>query len=99
WRATDGFSETYPAFTGGTAVGQWRPTVPPPGPRSAQGLPFPSMFVLDSNSQFRPGLPRALGSATYAADFDSVKQLGQQTGSTRTADPAALAMFWEGNAS
>src|SRR4051794_31257364 len=26
WRATDGFNGTYPAFAGGTAVGQWRPT-------------------------------------------------------------------------
>ena len=28
WRATDGFSVPYPPFTGGTAVGQWRPTPP-----------------------------------------------------------------------
>src|SRR5215831_14623093 len=26
WRAADGFSLPYHAFTGGTAVGQWRPT-------------------------------------------------------------------------
>jgi hypothetical protein len=26
WRATDGFTSTFPPFTGGTATGQWRPT-------------------------------------------------------------------------
>src|SRR4029453_18655100 len=52
WRATDGFSTSYPLFTGGTAVGQWRPTPSAFGPMSAQGLAFTSMFVLVSNSQF-----------------------------------------------
>ena len=71
WRATDEFSASYPAFTGGIAVGQWRPTLPASGPMSAQGLAFTSMFVLTSNSQFRPAPPRALDSATYAADFNA----------------------------
>ncbi len=56
WRTTDGFSATYPAFTGGMAVGQWRPTPPAFGPMSAQGLAFTEMFVLVSNTQFQPAL-------------------------------------------
>ncbi len=58
WRATDGFNGTYPAFNGGTAVGQWRPTprlVPPPptcGSMSAQGLAFTSTFALVSETSF-----------------------------------------------
>lgn len=32
-------------------------------------------------------------------DFNAVKELGRNTGSTRTADQTALAPFWEGNAS
>jgi membrane-associated phospholipid phosphatase len=99
WRASDGFGATYPAFTGGTAVGQWRPTPPAFGPMSAQGLAFTNMFVLSSNSQFRPAPPRGLTSSTYTADFDAVKALGRNTGSTRTDDQTALAVFWEGNAS
>ena len=99
WRAADGFSASYPPFTGGTAVGQWRPTPPAFGPMSAQGLAFTEMFVLADNTQFRPGLPRALTSATYTNDFNAVKALGRNTGSTRTEDQAALAVFWEGNAS
>src|SRR2546426_2878818 len=99
WRATDGFSASYPAFTGGTAVGQWRPTPPAFGPMSAQALAFTAMFVLDNNTQFRPGPPRALTSPTYTDDFNAVKARGRNTGSTRTADQTALAPFWEGNAS
>ena len=99
WRATDGFNASYPAFTGGFAVGQWRRTPPAFGAMSAQGLAFTSMFVLDSNTQFRPGPPRALTSTTYTDDFNAVKALGRNNGSTRTPDQTALAVFWEGNAS
>lgn len=99
WRATDGFSASYPPFTGGTAVGQWRPTPPAFGPMSAQGLAFTAMFVLVNNTQFEPGPSRSLASATYTDDFNAVKALGRQTGSTRTEDQTALALFWDGNAS
>lgn len=99
WRSTDGFGETYDAFTGGFAVGQWRPTPPAFGPMSAQGLAFTDMFVLDDSTQFMPSPPRALASATYTEDFNTVKALGRRTGSTRTEDQTSLAVFWEGNAS
>jgi hypothetical protein len=98
WRADDGFSVPQPAFSGGLAVGQWRP-VPPAIAMSAQPLAFTDTFVLASNSQFRPAAPRTLASATYTDDFNSVKALGRKTGSTRTEDQTALAPFWEGNAS
>ena len=99
WRATDGFGASYPPFTGGTAVGQWRPTPPAFGPMSAQGLAFTSMFVLASNTQFGLPSPRGLTTAGYTRDFNAVKALGRKTGSTRTEDQTALALFWEGNAS
>jgi membrane-associated phospholipid phosphatase len=101
WRATDGFNPVvpYPPFTGGTAVGQWRPTPPAFGAMSAQGLAFTEMFVLFNDRQFQPEPPRGLNSTTYADDFNAVKALGRRTGSTRTEDQTALAPFWEGNAS
>jgi hypothetical protein len=99
WRATDGFNVVYPPFTGATAVGQWRPTPPAFGPMSAQGLAFTIMFALVNNTQFDPGPPRGLTSATYTDDFNAVKALGRKTGSTRTDDQTALALFWDGNAS
>jgi hypothetical protein len=99
WRAGDGFSSAYPPFTGGMAVGQWRPTPPSFGAMSAQGLAFTDTFVLAGGDQFRPPLPRTLASTTYTDDFDTVKALGRRTGSTRTEDQSSLAVFWEGNAS
>ena len=96
WRATDGFGGSYPPFTGGTAVGQWRPTPPAVRRMSAQGLAFTSMFALVSNTQFEPGPPRSLTSATYSDDFNAVKALGRSTGSTRTEDQTALALFLGG---
>jgi hypothetical protein len=97
-RAADGFNTSYPPFTGGTAVGQWRP-VPPATMMSAQALAFTAPFVVESNTQFRPAPPRTLASATYTEDFNAVKALGRRTGSTRTDAQTALAPFWEGNAS
>jgi membrane-associated phospholipid phosphatase len=98
WRANDGFTVSYPPFVGGSAVGQWRP-VPPATAMSAQGLAFTDPFVLLSNAQFQPEPPRSLTSSTYTEDFNTVKSLGRNTGSTRTQDQTALAPFWEGNAS
>jgi hypothetical protein len=98
WRATDGFSASYPPFTGGTAVGQWRP-ISPATSMSAQSLAFTAPFVVESNTQFRPDPPRALAGATYTDDFNAVKALGRRTGSTRTEAQTELAPFWEGNAS
>jgi hypothetical protein len=97
WRTADGFSASYPAFTGGTTVGQWRP-ISPATSMSAQPLAFTLPFVVESTTQFRPGPPRALASATYTADFNAVKALGRKTGSTRTDAQTQLAPFWEGNA-
>jgi hypothetical protein len=99
WRATDGFSASYPAFTGGNEVGQWRPTPPAFAPMSAQSLAFTAMFVVPSNSLFRPEPPRGLHTETYTNDFNAVKALARKTLSTRTAEQTALALFWEGNAS
>lgn len=97
-RANDGFNDTYVAFAGGSAVGQWRPVAPATA-MSAQALAFTAPFVLVANTQFRPPAPRGLDSPTYVADFNAVKALGRMTGSTRTEEQTALAPFWEGNAS
>lgn len=98
WRAADGISAPVPAFTGGSATGQWRPTPPASAAMSALTLAFTRPFVLDNTTQFRPQAPRARSSRTYADDFNAVKALGRRTDSTRTEDQTALAPFWEGNA-
>jgi membrane-associated phospholipid phosphatase len=99
WRAADGFTGTYPAFRGGTAVGQWRPTPPLMGAMSSQPLAFTAPFVLPSTILFQPPPPRGLLTQTYTDDFNAVKVLGKATGSTRTDDQTWLAPFWDGNAS
>jgi hypothetical protein len=98
-RSNDGYSASYPAFVGGTAIGQWRPTPPAFGPMSNPSLAFTDMFVLASSTQFQPERPRALTSTIFTDDFAAVKALGRQTDSTRTDDQTALARFWEGSAS
>jgi len=62
----------------------------------SQGLAFTAMFVLDNSTQYRPGPPRAPISPTYTDDFNAVKALGRDTGSTRTVDQMALAPFLGG---
>jgi hypothetical protein len=99
WRAGDGFSTPQAPFTGGTAPGQWRPTPTAFAPMSAQGLAFTDTFVLNNNLQFQAPPPRGLTSTTYIDDFNAVKALGRKTGSTRTDEQTALALFWDGNAS
>jgi hypothetical protein len=99
WRSADGFPGSHPQFFGGQTTGQWRPTPPNFGPMSGQGLSFTAPFVVPSSVYFAPSPPRTLLSSDYADDFEAVKALGRNTGSTRTADQSALAIFWEGNAS
>jgi hypothetical protein len=99
WRATDGFNGPNNPVGGGTAVGQWRPTGGSCVTMTGLGLAFTTPFVVPSATEFDPGPPRGLISPTYTDDFNSVKALGRQTGSTRTDDQTALAPFWEGNAS
>jgi len=102
WRAADGFNTPVSQFTGGTPVGQWRPTTLQNSSctaMSAQTLAYTSMFVLEDNTQFRPPPPRGLTDSTYVSDLAAVRTLGVRNGSTRTADQTLLAPFWEGNAS
>ena len=93
-RATDGSAVIPPPFTPGSQPGNYRPT-PPNFPTPAftnWGLITP--FVLKSGSQFRPEPPPALTSAAYAAAFNEVKSLGQNTSTTRTAEQTVIGKFW-----
>ena len=64
WRATDGFNATYPAFAGGTAVGQWRPT-PPAWDDDERARPGLHRHVrARQRNSVSPGPPRGLMSST-----------------------------------
>jgi hypothetical protein len=54
-------------------------------------------FVLQDNTQFRPGPPYAVTEKAYTADYNEVKSLGgdgSTTPSARTADQTEIAYFW-----
>jgi hypothetical protein len=92
WRSNDGFAQTLPPFTGGTAPGEWRPTSSAPGlaPQLARVTPW----VIQSPSQFRPSAPPALDSAEYTADFNEIKVMGSNSSTSRTPDETDAALFW-----
>ena len=99
WRADDGFAGTYPSFTGGTAVGQWRPT-PPLFRRDER----PRVGVhLDVHPREQHAVPAGTTASAHQPGVHGRLQHRQgarpRTGSTRTADQTALAAFWEFNAS
>lgn len=95
WRSDDGFSDTPPPFTGGTAVGEWRPTPPAFAPGLAPQLAHVTPWVMRSPSQFRPSGPNALDSPQYTADFNETKLMGSSTSTSRTPDQTAFALFWQ----
>ncbi len=100
WRATDGFSDPVPPFTGaGAVVGQWESAT---GTTMSQGnLAFTIPFVLTSNTQFQGAFPRpwtSLVGPEYAKDFHDVATMGAATGSSRTLDQTHIAFFFNGYA-
>jgi hypothetical protein len=54
--------------------------------------------MLRSQDQFRPGPPPELSSDEWAAGYNEVKLVGQDTYQDRTAEQAAIARFWTSNA-
>lgn len=95
WRSNDGFANTPPPFTGGTARGEWRPTPPSFAPGLAPQLAHVAPWVMKSPSQFRPPAPPALDSTQYATDFNETRLMGSVSSSTRTADQTQFALFWQ----
>jgi hypothetical protein len=74
-----------------TAPGVWVPTVTP----AFTTWPQRSPWVLASASQFRPGPPPALTSATWARDYNEIKSIGAKASKERTPEQTAIAKFWE----
>ncbi|GAO08178.1 hypothetical protein TPA0598_03_06390 [Streptomyces lydicamycinicus] len=84
-------------FTAAPAPGVWRPTPPAHQPFIDPWLAVLRPLLLTSPAQFRPGGPPALSSARYARDVNEVKTMGAKTGSARTAQQTATALFFGGN--
>jgi hypothetical protein len=75
------------------APGVWRPTPPAFAPFFDPWMARMEPLLLDSPSQFRPGPPPALTSATYTEEFNEVKALGSLTSTVRTAEQTETARF------
>jgi hypothetical protein len=93
-----------PPFVGGTNPGDWRPTPsfqpgPPPSfaPMAAPWLGAVPTFTIKGGDQYRPKPPPPLNSKRYAQAYNEVKALGSLTGSARTPEQTALAVFYPGN--
>ena len=81
-------------YLGGTAPGEWRPTLPALAPGAFRFQTVTAPFVLNRPSQFRPEPPPTLSSVAYARAYDEVKALGALTNSTRTPEQFELTQFW-----
>ena len=88
-RADDGTSaqETYRPFT---SPGVYVPTVLPFALQWPQRRPW----NLSSSAQFRPGPPPQLTSATWARDYEEIKDLGARNSTNRSAEQTKIARFW-----
>jgi len=93
-----------PDFVGANLPGVWRPTPsflpgPPPSlaPMAAPWLAEVTCFALHDPAQFQPSPPPALNSGRYRRDYNEVKSLGRDVGSTRTPEQTQLAYFWAEN--
>ena len=81
-------------YLGGTAPGEWRPTLPASAPGAFRFQTVTAPFVLNRPSQFRPEPLPPLSSVAYARAYDEVKALGSLTNSTRTPEQFELTQVW-----
>ena len=81
-------------FPESTLTSAWRLVPPATVTDPGAWLKDVRPFVLRNPDRFGGRPPRRLRSRAYAADFNEVKAIGRATGSTRTTDQAAAAMYW-----
>ena len=101
-RVNDGaYPVPAPAFFGGTEPGQWRPTVltatGEPTPMAVAWMATTKPFAVTHASQFFSPDPPRLTSSEYTRDYNEVKALGKDVGSSRTPEQTAIAVFHSGN--
>lgn len=87
-----------PTFFGGTEPGQWRPTAlnaaGEPLPMAGSWLATSRPFAVMHSSQMFSGAPPRMTSRKYTREYNEVKALGRNVGSTRTPEQTALAVFY-----
>jgi hypothetical protein len=98
-RAGDGSFPSNPeVFVGGTAPGEWRPTLPAFAPMATPWLGAVVPFTLkDSTQLLASPPPTPLRSGEYARDYNEVKLLGSMGSTVRTQAQTDLALFYSDN--
>jgi hypothetical protein len=91
-RVGDGRANTSRTFPIGTEPGEWRP-VPPLSNNVFSWIGDVRPFSLNKSGQFKVQPDPPLQSAQYTIEFNEVKALGAQVGSTRNAAQEALSNF------
>jgi hypothetical protein len=90
-----------PAFLGSNEIGKWRPTVldaaGQPAPMASSWMANAITFAVEHTSQFFSGTPPQVTSRQYTEEYNEVKALGRNVGSTRTPEQTALAIFYSDN--
>ncbi len=83
-------------FTEGTGAGDWRNLVAPLSPmgNNFKWVGDVDPFLIEDATDFATAGPKDLESEAYAAEWEQVRSVGAATGSTRTADQSAMALFW-----
>ena len=91
-RANDGRFDVEPFPVNNVDVGKWR-LVPPLSNNVLGQFATVTPLTMKSPDQFRTAGPLDITSPEYAAEFNEVKALGAQSGSSRTAAQTMLAGF------
>jgi hypothetical protein len=94
-RANDGRNDSEP-FVAGSGVGQWRAVGPLSNNVFGQFATV-TPLTLKSPDQFMTAGPLDVMSDQYVAEFNEVKALGAQSGSSRTSEQTLTAGFYSAN--
>jgi hypothetical protein len=89
WRATDG-TNVPESYRPHTVRGVYVPTVVPVSSTYGGVIPW----SMTSGSQFRPGPPPPLTSATWAKDVEEIRSFGSRANSKRSAAQTDIGRFW-----
>jgi PAP2 superfamily len=85
-------------YTPASGPGAWGPTPPAFLPPQTPFLRYVTPFGYDDPARFRPQAPPALGSRTYTADYNEIKEVGRQDSTSRTPEQSDTAQFWSPSA-
>lgn len=94
WRSADMKAAEKHSYKAKDEIGYWKPTPPKHTDPLLPGWANVNGFAIVDRKPFRPQGPPKLDSDAYTAALREVRELGAETGSTRTKDQTEIAHFW-----